>query len=37
MWYYNPDIWETVSDWFMVVVIKITAYYLYTKPHRELT
>lgn len=27
--YFNPDVWGTVSDWFMVIVTTITAYYLY--------
>lgn len=29
MWYFNPDVWGTVSDWFMVGVTSLTAYYLY--------
>lgn len=29
MWYFNPNIWGTVSDWGMVVITSVTAYYLY--------
>jgi hypothetical protein len=27
--YFDPDIWGTVSDWFMVIVTIVTAFYLY--------
>jgi hypothetical protein len=27
--YFDPDIWGTVSDWFVAIVTSITAYYLY--------
>ena len=27
--YFDPDIWGTVSDWFMVIITAITAFYLY--------
>jgi hypothetical protein len=29
MFYFNSDVWGTVSDWVMVSVTSITAYYLY--------
>lgn len=29
MWYFNPNIWGTVSDWSMVIITSVTAYYLY--------
>ncbi|MEO6174400.1 MAG: hypothetical protein ABIP27_04525 [Flavobacterium circumlabens] len=27
--YFNPEVWGTVSDWFIAIVTSITAYYLY--------
>lgn len=29
MWKFDPEIWGTVSDWLMVAVTTLTAYYLY--------
>lgn len=29
MIYFDPNIWGTVSDWFMAIVTTVTAYYLY--------
>ncbi|SHM44361.1 hypothetical protein [Flavobacterium chilense] len=29
MWQFDPEIWGTVSDWLMVAVTTLTAYYLY--------